>query len=1344
MLYSFRNRRFLVQATSPLARKLANLLSLIKACEDENKFTNDVKEMLIEVFQEIEDQSSLNGGTSIAMHASLLHKKLQREDFISLAEVEFLLDELDMQHYHASFSYQRFEDKKEWLTWYKLAPSAKLSKELQLFLEKLKKTTPSKERLLGLLYAELGLNESIYEQLFLSFFIDRLELVLEKGLDKEAVEDAIAYLITQKEFTSIDGRVWSSLLWHAHKHPTEFVTKLKLDEKEDSLDLFIKKGVTEELSEELIPYVGKARWPSWKALEGDFISLGELLETDNISWVKVKVHLEHITSQSVKNDSDWNPGVFLQKMVAYVEKNPKDLKGIKPMLIQKLALWKDALLKRDPLAVLNWVDLALTAKKDWSQWFKKPFIIDNKIEQEVIYEIQDDLANNERLAKLNIQALELNWLIDAIETPSNDDNLNFIKQGLINEALFWAYENNNVSQYFANAALNATTENSGINYLLSHTESLKSKSVPIENNLEEEISEELLNAIVQDAESMLILLNSSINKMFENKLCNNDFMRATHSLKSLSLNINHEYAYSLFTKLESWSVRMVELAKKLTDKDFEVIFSVSPIAAIIVNNWKKKVKVDTLTIDHINRHIDATFDKEGKASKIKRTAVTYQDLFEQEKEIEKEVDTIDINIFENFKEEALDIFDRLDTSLEGNVRNNIDEINRLLHTLKGGSRISGLMKLGAWAHQIEDVTTTKINDVSEEILRSTLEYAFDKARSIFSTSVLDFQQQNNDGENKDITLKLPLKEIEGIADSLLASESAHKKMELSFTNLKNLLENYKEPIKRLSFLVSEVYVEAEGLLNAGTSRRKKNNALFDALEMDKFTYFHELTRKLEEAVADNILYNNLFEKTIYELSDTSKNGKLWLNIAQKELVGNLNNEAKIYESRLKATVRSACKELDKNADIYFEGSSLLVDKKILDEITPALEHLVRNSVAHSIENPEVRLSDNKNAAGRIDVKATSSGDWFLFSVSDDGAGIDFQKIKTKALEKNLISDDQQITNDDLISVMFNKGFSTASSVNNIAGRGVGLDAVEEMIQKVGGHIDVKLNDNNATFVISVPMSLWLLSGVKAVANNKTYVIANNQIEEISIINGSQVEQALSQKYIEFNGQKRACFYLDYINGSFGISKINNFHSVIHLRNNKSIIVDSVEFVEKQPIKSLPNNLYKDKGVSGTTILSDSNVGLVLDILSEQWDYLYDKSVSVSKAKHTKNNNLVLVVDDSLTIRRASSKFLTKNGFEVVTAENGFEAVQYIENSTLPGIILMDIEMPIMDGFEALQRIKNIDFAKDIPVVIISSRAVDKHINYAKSIGAIDFLGKPFNEEKLLAILDQYVRNKDVV
>lgn len=1367
MLYSFRNRRSLIQATVPLARKLATLLSCMYDSPAEGD--DDWATSLTKVLVDIEAATSRLGGTSLSQQAQNLLDTLENKTLDEYTvDIKNLLDELDMQYYHGSLVYHRFESERPHLTWYKLSPNIDVSGALPESLGYFKTlngtdfndflSTPSNVQSLtaALESALQSADLKAYDKSFLVLFHDRLSLV-EAALNNQthvdgisAIADALSYFVKQKDYMYVDARVWSSLLWHAHTYPTVLVEALGFTRKEDDLGLLAKTEIRHNTSKDLVSYIGHARWPSWKALEVDFVALSEMLEEKDINWSLVQKRLSHIMAQSVEDDNLWNPGMFLQKLSSFIDEHPETRAENSILFIQKIALWKDALLKRDPLSVLDWISLALQAKNDWQLWFKTPLKVNNKVEQAILYEIQDDLTKRPILALKNLEALGVYWLMPLIVQDAANADLHQLRDGLLKESLFWVYENKNASLFFADqvAALNENSvELQTLNSKVRELSNVNLTKPAQEGDDSEDavMRSEILNAIVLDAGEMNTLLQMAMTKMYADRMCNDSFIRAVHSFKTLALNFEDQYVADFFSKLESWSIRVLDLGKRFNDKEMEILFSLTTCGLIVVNSWKQNHKVKSLPVERILNYLNTytVANEQAPASQApKKDAMS-----EVYALLESETDAVDGDIFPNFKEEAEEIFNQLDTLLTPKIQDNMDLVNRLLHTLKGGARISGLIKLGLWVHKIEDITTTR-NSLSNKALLELLQQSFDTARRLFATAETEYQNAkiatNLDGASDSETqIKVPLKNIEKIYDSLLSADASDKKSVLAYGVLKDALDRIREPIKRLSFIASEIYVESEGLLQSGSKTRQRQNAIFDALEMDKFTYFHELTRKLEEAVSDNALYNNLISSNIDRLIEQSKYSNLWLHLAQKDMVAMLNNEMRYYEPRLRSTVRSACKELGKTADISFVGSSLMLNKQILDDLLPALEHLIRNSVAHSIELPDAR--GTKSETGSIILKTGTSTDWYYFSVSDDGQGINLDKVRTLAIARGLLTEAMPVSDSELCKVLFKPGFSTSSEVNNIAGRGVGLDAVEKTIHDLGGYIDIKLTDiNKPEFIVYIPMQNWLLSGVKAQANNKTYIISDAQIDSIACHSAALVERALVDKMLIVGDTARPCMYLGYVHQVFDFKGNANFYPVINLKNGKSVVVDNIEFIEKQQIKDLPNKLYKKLGLSGTTILPDSNVGVVVDITSSAWDALYERDVVKVKTVHASKANLVLVVDDSLTVRKATTKFLTRRGYEVVTAENGLEAIKYLENQTLPAMILMDIEMPVMDGFEALQIIKGMEYVAHIPVVIISSRAVDKHINYARSIGAVDFLGKPFNESSLSDLLSAHIKSSENV
>lgn len=1337
MIQSFINRRLSYESNISLARNLANMVSAFKSTEND---AANIK--LLSLLREIEKANAYFGNSYIASTVNNIIQSYNINSRFELEEIRTLLELMDNNKY-VLFGVidKNVLNIPEELTWYLTTPNAILDNKTSNFLKKIKRSLGfntlsfQDETILHKLIEHIksflfSNNFNDYDYLFLKILEDRLSLV-ETFKDKDsinigALEDAYNLLLSQTETERVDSRVWSTILWHCNKHPTEFAllngfSKEEFDEK-FAESLSNTKIFT--LIRENKPLIS---WPSWQALEHDFISLSEIFSKPVINWSNVKSHLNHIKSKYFEGKHDWDPVIFFEKMADYLSVNISAYLKYRENIVIKLGMWKESLLKRDPLEAIYWQIHAKKHQDNYVAWFEEHIDI-KPTNENILSELSKELyvKSEKRLDLLVALGFE-----DFSKFIKDKEDLSIQELTILDNGIFVSQFEQKLYKEFLYMVLSTDLKSERRDIMENNLEANK-ENIAI-TDYTEDTNIELKQAILADAKDMASLLQESIIVCYKNKLCDECFMRAVHSLKSLSLSMEDSLSASYFAKLELWSSALIEKATKLTSKEFNIISLSMAFAMLAIDAWDNGKLSESVAT--------SIFEDSFESKSMSEFSIS--DGLVDENAYENEVDEIDINILEHFNEEAQEIFNKLDECLIGNISGNIETINALLHTLKGGARISGLMKLGSWVHQLEDLTTKRISGLNNEKLHNVLQKSFDKCREIFSSSIAEFQRTSEDS-GKESMLKISVRELEEISNSLLISESNQKKISSTISDLNVILLNSKEPIRRLKKLASDIYIEAESLLNSGSSK-KRNNALFDELEFDKFTYFHELTRKLEEAVSDNNLYSELIESNIGYVADFTDKSKTWVNSAQKELLKNLYKEANYFEPRLLATVRSASSELKKDVGIVFEGSSLWVDKKILDEVSPALEHLVRNCIAHSIELPEQRLLDKKPRKAKITVSSTSTGDKFRFSVKDDGFGMNFDIIKQRALSKNLIKD-PNVTKEDLCKVIFEPGFTTATSVNNTAGRGVGLDAVDTMIKSLKGTIEIKLFDNNKPeFVIEVPMSAWLLSGVKVTANGKPYVIDGSYVENVLTISSDVVKNSLSEKTVKIENEDLPIIYLDYFNNNFEIQKLNRFHPLVRLTNGKTIVGDSVEFIEKQPIRPLPFNLYRNEGVLGTTILSDSSVGVVVDPTVTKWDSLYGSTLSSNTESHIVNKNLIMVVDDSLTIRKVSEKFLRKNGYDFISAENGLEAIKYLENNILPGFILMDIEMPVMDGFEAIKRIKQTEHTKDIPVIFISSRAVDKHINYAKSIGALNFLGKPFNEDKLLAILSgNYVGNESEV
>jgi chemosensory pili system protein ChpA (sensor histidine kinase/response regulator) len=420
-------------------------------------------------------------------------------------------------------------------------------------------------------------------------------------------------------------------------------------------------------------------------------------------------------------------------------------------------------------------------------------------------------------------------------------------------------------------------------------------------------------------------------------------------------------------------------------------------------------------------------------------------------------------------------------------------------------------------------------------------------------------------------------------------------------------------------------------------------------------------------------------------------------------------------------------------------------------LVPAIEHMIRNSVAHGIEEASVRQAAGKDVIGKINVHSRNEGRYANIVIKDDGAGINFARVHRKSIENGLMDKDHQPTQAELINALFMPGFSTATEFNETAGRGVGLDVVRDTIQRLGGRVSLSSEAGKGTrFTIQVPLSSTHVSGLLMSVQGKPYIVPSALVRTVETVPSKLVSSSFEGKsdlQLE-DGTKASLVRLHDVCGVRPPERMSAYSTLVAPHDSQCVVfADHVEYVDNAPVRSFDQQNF-GRGVLGHSILSDGRVALVINLKeaismrSDASPIAGNASVPALKAKREKKV-LVMVVDDSITVRALSKRFLTKNGFDVVVAVNGAEAVEKLmEAKTLPDLILMDIEMPVMDGFEATTTIKSTPQLASVPIAFISSRNAEKHRDHAKSIGATAFFGKPYSEEAVLALIKDIVGEED--
>ena len=584
----------------------------------------------------------------------------------------------------------------------------------------------------------------------------------------------------------------------------------------------------------------------------------------------------------------------------------------------------------------------------------------------------------------------------------------------------------------------------------------------------------------------------------------------------------------------------------------------------------------------------------------------------------------------------------------------------------------------------------------------------------------------------------------------LAGENSilRARVEQGMSDFTNALDEMETTIERLREQLRRLEIETETQVLYRHERSGEGPAYenFDPLEMDRYSQLQQLSRGLSESASDmldlkdTLLFKARESETLL-LQQARINTELQEGLMRTRMV-----PFSRLMPRLRRIVRQVAGELDKEVDFQVQNAEGELDRNLLERMVPSLEHMLRNAVDHGIETPEVRRNFGKAQAGRIDLRLSREGGDVVIEISDDGAGIDVESVRAKAVEKGLSSAESPLTDDDAMQFILAAGFSTAKSVTQISGRGVGMDVVHSEVKQLGGsiHISSKLGQGTR-FVLRVPFTVSVNRALMVSVTDDLYAIPLNTIEGIVLLNPEEVD-ALHEKEggtFEYAGVPYRVRYLgQYLGREYrGVKAGQTSVPVVLVRAGDhavAIHVDAVQGSREIVVKSLGPQFAGVGGISGATILGDGSVVVILDLHALiRAQRQVGQRATASASSRTSRPRCVMVVDDSVTVRKVTSRLLERQGMDVVVAKDGVEAVALLQERR-PDVMLLDIEMPRMDGFEVARQVRHDDRLEELPIVMISSRTGDKHKEHANQLGVNKFLGKPFQENELLATIDELV------
>ena len=604
-------------------------------------------------------------------------------------------------------------------------------------------------------------------------------------------------------------------------------------------------------------------------------------------------------------------------------------------------------------------------------------------------------------------------------------------------------------------------------------------------------------------------------------------------------------------------------------------------------------------------------------------------------------------------------------------------------------------------------------------------------------------QQDNTNEMIRISADLVEKMID------LSGENAinRSRIEMDLGQIGNTLNEMELAMKRLADQLRRMEGELESQIIAKHGSENSRYADFDPLEMDQYSSLNQLSKSLAESASDLVD----FKRTLADKIRDAEGLLLQQSRIQAEIQESLMRTRLVPFSRLlprlQRIVRQTSSTLNRPTELIVNNTEGELDRTILERLVTPFEHMLRNAIDHGIEDTEQRQQAKKTAVGQIELNISRQGTDVLVSFSDDGKGIDEAKIQEKALNLGLIKADQFLDKQEILQLIFHPGFSTAKEVTQISGRGVGLDVVQSEIKALGGHVSVDSNlGEGTTFTIRVPTTVSVSDALMVKAGDQQFAISLAQIDRIVRIAPSTLEAYFNSKddFFKIDNTNYKLRYLSEFVSNQPLPRLSNIaHSlpVLLIKGNNgqtiALLVDQLIGSRAQIVVKPIGQQFSSVGVvAGATILGNGQVCLILEgqnIARQIQATQRIKHISDSRdlLRHNNARRLIMIVDDSVTVRKVTSRLLERQGYDVVTAKDGVDAIEQLEN-VKPDLMLLDIEMPRMDGFEVTNLVRHHDVHQDLPIIMITSRTGEKHRERAFSLGVTHYMGKPFQEAELLS------------
>ena len=601
-----------------------------------------------------------------------------------------------------------------------------------------------------------------------------------------------------------------------------------------------------------------------------------------------------------------------------------------------------------------------------------------------------------------------------------------------------------------------------------------------------------------------------------------------------------------------------------------------------------------------------------------------------------------------------------------------------------------------------------------------------------------------------------LKNLMNDADEINFSRN---RIERSFHDIGTLLVDMDETLHRLRAYVKRFEDKARESYNthiqdnpvAETGRISDE---FDALEMDRYTELHEMSLSLNEDYDDLQDIRLNLAGRLKEIDNVLMGQQRLTNSLQDGLISSQMVPFSSIVPRLRRLVRQISRELNKDVRFEVENQQGNLDKNVLQAIITPFEHLIRNALDHGIEAPDQRRKLGKPEQAILSIRVTRMGASIIIEIRDDGRGINVDKVKSRAIERGILDKDADISNEAACMLVFKPGFSTADAVSNISGRGVGLDVVRSEITQIGGSVEIQSQQGKGTaFIIQLPLTTSLNRSLMFEVLGQRFVVLMNTLDGVKVEKLANIlarQQGGEAVTFDYGGKTYEYAYLGKLLNLDKTPRLESVDTSVPMLlvsgkdKNFALHIDRITESRDLVVKAFSKQFAAMPGIGGGVIMPDGNVAVVLDLVSlvnqateENHEGALDLADAAERQDGEKRRSVVMVVDDSITVRKVTTSTLRRHGLDVITAKNGLEAIEQLETQ-VPDVILLDIEMPKMDGFEVATHIRKQEPpVGTIPIIMITSRIGDKHRTRAQEIGVNEFMSKPFVEDVLIAHIRNY-------